>query len=289
MAGWLTLPLGKGEWAVVFAMGAMGMADDRFDLRARWKALASLVAAGVLTALTWHLLRSAGNHLPLFFGQLATKTGLTLVLLLAWYWSIPQASNLIDGLNGLALGFFLLLAFSMDLPLGSGGEGAYLMGALATLLALNFPRGRQFLGDTGSLALGTLFAILGIHLLAVQSPNHLLFAFAYPIVDVLMVMTIRKANGRSLGEGDRNHFHHQWLNLFPGRPLAAWGLTLLPAFACMQILQSYPGHRVLAWAGFVWLVVFAIRFASQSIRDPHKGSSRVESRDGAVGSVKVES
>ncbi|MBS1783801.1 MAG: hypothetical protein JST24_00060 [Acidobacteria bacterium] len=112
--GWLVLPLGMGEWAVVFAMGAMGMADDRFDLRARWKALASLVAAAVLTGLTWDLLRGAGNHLPLFFGQLATKTGLTVLLLMAWYWAIPQASNLIDGLNGLALGFFLLLAFSMD-------------------------------------------------------------------------------------------------------------------------------------------------------------------------------
>lgn len=98
--GWLALPLGGAEWVVVFAMGAMGMADDRFDLRARWKALASLVAGGVLMILTWHLLREAGTHLPLFFGQLATKTGLTVVLLMAWYWAIPQASNLIDGLNG---------------------------------------------------------------------------------------------------------------------------------------------------------------------------------------------
>ncbi|MBS1783800.1 MAG: hypothetical protein JST24_00055 [Acidobacteria bacterium] len=150
------------------------------------------------------------------------------------------------------------------------------MGALAALLALNFPRGRQFLGDTGSLALGTLFAILGIHLLAVQSPNHLLFAFAYPIVDVLMVMTIRKANGRSLGEGDRNHFHHQWLDLLPGRPLAAWSLTLLPAFGCMQVLQAYPGHRVIAWAGFAWLVVAATWFFRRSLEP------KAETRSGRV-------
>lgn len=184
----------------------------------------------------------------------------------------------------------------MDLPLGQGGQGAYLMGALTALLALNFPRGRQFLGDTGSLALGTLFAILGIHLLAVQSPNHLLFAFAYPIVDVLMVMAIRKANGRSLGEGDRNHFHHQWLKVFPGRPLAAWGLTLLPAFACMQVLQDYPGHRALAWVGFFWLVgcaaLFMVRSTGKTPRTAPDEAARVYSADSpgnSPGSVKVES
>ncbi|HEU4951807.1 MAG TPA: MraY family glycosyltransferase [Holophagaceae bacterium] len=284
LLGGVRLPLGGWEWAVAFAMGLMGLADDRLDLRARWKALASLAGAGVLTALTWGVLRGAGDHLPLFLGQLATKTGLAAVLMVAWYWSIPQACNLIDGMNGLALGFFLLLAISMDLPLGAGGRGAYLMGALVALLALNFPRGRQFLGDSGALFLGTLFAILGVHLLAVQSPNHLLWAFAYPIVDVLLVMSIRRANGRPLGEGDRNHFHHQWQRRLPGRPLTVWALTLAPALACMQVMQDYPGHRAVAWAGGAWLAGCAGWFyrrsrASVPARPPSRSRTPVELED----------
>lgn len=264
--GAVRLPLRAAEWGVVFGMGIMGAIDDRFDLRARWKALASLVAAAILASLTWTLLRQAGAHLPLFQGTLATKTGLALALLWAWYWSIPQACNLIDGMNGLAPGFFLMLAYSMDLPLGEAGQGAYLLGALVALAALNWPRGRQFLGDAGSLALGTLFAILGVHLLAVTSPNLLLWAFAYPIVDVLMVTAIRLSLGKPLSEGDRNHFHHQWQRVFPGRALAALGMTLLPGFACMQVLQGYKYHRLIAWAGLAWLLGAALWFYFRAVR-----------------------
>jgi UDP-GlcNAc:undecaprenyl-phosphate GlcNAc-1-phosphate transferase len=262
--GMVRLPLRWHEWAMVYAVGLMGVLDDRFDLRARWKALASLIAGAALAWLSWDVLRLAGSHLPLFDGYLATRTGLALVLLWAWYWSIPQACNLIDGMNGLALGFFLALALSMDLPFGGPGRGAYLLGAIFTLGLLNWPGGRQFLGDSGSLTLGTLFALLGVHLVAVVSPNHLLWAFAYPIMDVLMVMAIRLANGQPLGEGDRNHYHHQWQRLLPAWPNLALALTLLPAIACMQVLQNYPWHRTIAWAGLAWLAACAAWFIRRS-------------------------
>jgi UDP-GlcNAc:undecaprenyl-phosphate GlcNAc-1-phosphate transferase len=263
--GLVHLPLSAAEWSVIYAMGLMGVVDDRFDLRARWKALASLVAAALLAGLTWGVLRQAGAYLPLFMGHLATHTGLAVVLLWAWYWSIPQACNLIDGMNGLALGFFLLLAVSMDLPLGNAGHGAYFLGVLVALLLLNWPKGRQFLGDSGSLSLGTLFAILGVQLLATNSPNRLLWAFTYPILDVLMVMAIRISNGKPLGEGDRNHFHHHWQRVMGERNGAALLMTLLPAFACMQVLPDYPGHRIIAWTGAAWLVATALAFYSRSV------------------------
>lgn len=266
--GAVSLPLGWAEWSLVFAMGLMGTADDRFDLRARWKALASLAAGAILAWLTWGVLRGAGQHLPLFHWQLATRTGLTLILLWAWYWSIPQACNLIDGLNGLAPGFFLMLALVLDFPSGNGGQGAYFLGALTTLALLNWPTGRQFLGDSGSLALGTLFAILGVRFIAVTSPNHLLWVFAYPIVDVLMVMAIRIIIGRPLGEGDRNHFHHQWLRALGGEPLAALLLTLAPAFACMQIVHGGGWHRLMALIGLAWLFGSAAWFGYRSTRVP---------------------
>lgn len=270
--GAISLPLSPGEWVVVYIMGFMGALDDRLDLRARWKALASLLAAGLLAWLAWGLLRQTGPYLPLFTGHLATRTGLAVVLLWAWYWSIPQACNLIDGMNGLALGFFLMLAVAMDLPLGDAGHGAYFLGALVALAMLNWPKGWQFLGDSGSLMLGTLFAVLGVHLLAVRSPNQLLWAFAYPIVDVLMVMAIRLSNGRPLGQGDRNHFHYQWERVVGGRRWATLLLTLGPGVACMQVLSEYPGHLKIAWAGLLWLwgaaaFFFLRRFARPALEE----------------------
>lgn len=276
--GGIRLPLGLGEWLVVFGMGLMGMVDDRFDLRARWKALVSLACAGMLAWLTWPVLREAGSHLPILGWSLATKTGLAVMLLVAWFWAIPQACNLIDGMNGLALGFFLILAYSMDLPLGPNGQGAYLLGSLVTLLAFNFPHGRQFIGDAGALFLGTLFATLGVHLLATQSPNQLLWAFAYPIVDVLMVIAIRLAQRRPLGEGDRNHFHHQWQRIFPKRPILALGLTLLPAIASMQALHEETWRQVVAWCGVSWLFLSACYFLLRSLAGDEGTESSPDAR-----------
>ena len=263
-SGQVRLPLSGVEWFLVYAMGALGALDDRFDLRARWKALVGLAVALALAILGWGVLREGGSHLPLFGWQLATGTGLALVLLWAWYWSIPQACNLIDGLNGLALGFFMLLAMAMDLPLGTEAHGAMLLGAMGALLLLNWPMGAQFLGDSGSLLLGTLFAILGVKLLGRVNPNHLLCAFAYPIVDVLMVMAIRAARGRPLGEGDCNHFHHQWQRI-TGRGWATLILTLGPGVASMQILRDDPVHRLVAWAGLLWLAATAAWFFYRSV------------------------
>ncbi|HET6330007.1 MAG TPA: hypothetical protein VFF76_04390 [Holophagaceae bacterium] len=267
--GALNLPLSRGEWVMVYGMGVVGALDDRLNLRARWKALLALGSAAVLAWLTWDVLRQAGSSLPLFNSHLATQTSLALLLLWAWYWAIPQSCNLIDGMNGLALGFFLLLALFMGLPMGLSGEGAYFLGTLVALAVLNWPFGKQFLGDSGSLTLGTVFALLGVHLLAIESPNRLLWTFAYPIVDVLMVMAIRLSNGRPLGEGDRNHFHHHWQRALGNQSSAALAMTLLPAFACMQVLQDYPGHRFAAWAGLVWLGASAFWFYFRSVRHHH--------------------
>lgn len=261
--GQVRLPLSGVEWFLVYFMAALGALDDRFNLRARWKALAGLAVALVLAFLAQGVLRQAGPRLPLFGWQLASGTGLALALLWAWYWAIPQACNLIDGLNGLALGFFMLLAMAMDLPLGPEARGATLLGGMGALLLLNWPMGAQFLGDSGSLMLGALFAVLGVKLLGRANPNHLLCAFAYPIVDVLMVMAVRAANRRPLGEGDCNHFHHQWQRI-TGRDWAALILTLGPGAACMQILGGYPGHRLVAWAGLLWLAAAASWFYYRS-------------------------
>src|SRR5690348_16378857 len=79
--GLLQLPLPPACWVVVYGMGFMGILDDRWDIRARWKAAVSLVAALLLAWMTWGLLREASPHVPLLMGHLATKTGLALALL----------------------------------------------------------------------------------------------------------------------------------------------------------------------------------------------------------------
>lgn len=276
VSGLLRIQISAKEWGVVYAMGLMGILDDRFDIRARWKALLSLVGALVLAWMTWPVLKGAGTYLPLLGGELATKTGLALLLLWAWYWAAPHACNLIDGMNGLAVGFFLLLTISMGSSLGLLAHWAYLLGALAGLALLNWPSGMQFLGDSGALTMGTLFAILCVHKFSIEGLDLLLWAFAYPVADVLMVMAIRASNGQSLGEGDRNHYHHQWQRVTGGHQNWSLVLTLLPSLATMQMLQDYPGHELIARAGVIWLLVAAGYFYFQSV--PFRPRTRLARR-----------
>ena len=265
-----SLPLDRVEWSVVHAMALVGLLDDRFDLRSRHKALLGLGFALVLAL-------DMSPELSLFTDQVSFL-GLTLPdhplvtvpLLTLWFWAIPQAFNLIDGLNGLSMGFSLVLLAVLGLVMGHAPSGGYLWGGLVSLLLLNYPRARHFLGDCGSLLLGTLFAILAAKAFAVRDANLMLWVFAYPAVDVSLVVAVRRWKGVPLGIADRSHLHHFLVDrLGPRRvwlvPLVLLALALLPMTRALQ----FPGHHAASLAGLVGLVALALRAFRDRV-DPEK-------------------
>jgi UDP-GlcNAc:undecaprenyl-phosphate GlcNAc-1-phosphate transferase len=164
---------------------------------------------------------------------------------------------LIDGINGLSMGFAALLLGVLGWNLG--GQWALLWGALAAVLVLNFPKAYHFLGDCGALMLGTLFAILGVNAFALKAPDLLLWVFAYPIVDVTLVVCIRWWTGHPLGGADRSHLHH-WMMDHVGR--RAWIATpILLCFAALPMLRavSFPGHLPLSLLGISALLLLALK------------------------------
>lgn len=242
LVGGLDLGLSSLEWAVVLGMGAMGALDDRFDIRARWKARVGFLMAMPLAAShTWELLH-IGTNVTLFGLDLPDHWAVFFPLLVMWYWGVPQAFNLIDGINGLALGLACLLLGALSLGPGAlvGAGAAPLWGALLGLLALNYPRARHFLGDCGSLSLGMLFAVL---VMERALPVHRGLGFwlmAYPILDVTTVVAVRLAHRRPLGQADRSHLHHWMLDRVGGR---AWLATPL-----LLLLAALPMTRDAGWA-----------------------------------------
>lgn len=269
--GLLHLGLTYLEWAVVAGMATIGVLDDRFNLRARWKAVAGLVVAVPLAAVHTRELLALGREVSLFGINLPDHAAILFPLLLLWYWGIPQAFNLIDGLNGLSLGFSCLVLAALGLGPGSllGPGAAPLWGALVALLVLNYPRARHFLGDAGSLALGSLFAIL---VMDRALPVHRGLGFwlmAYPILDVTTVVAIRKYSGRPLGQADRSHLHHWILERVGGR---AWLVTpILLTLAALPMVRDtgWPHAHAISSLGLVGLVVLALRvFVDKAILNP---------------------
>lgn len=132
---------------------------------------------------------------------------------------LVNAFNFIDGIDGLAISFavFALLGFEfLNLSTALTSLNTICIGGLFSLYYFNFKKEKKiFLGDAGSLFLGSLVALNAFHYLdpiqIVKSGNRVLLSVAvlfYPLVDLLRVFIIRISQKKSPFVADKNHIHH---------------------------------------------------------------------------------
>ena len=145
---------------------------------------------------------------------------------------IINAFNLIDGINGLAgsVGFLTCIVFGTWFFLVDVSALAVvafsLAGAVVAFLRYNFTPAKIFMGDTGSLLVGTVCAILAIMFIETNyklppgqpyamgaAPAIALAVLFLPLYDTLSVFLRRIARGRSPFSPDKTHIHHQMLSL----------------------------------------------------------------------------
>jgi UDP-N-acetylmuramyl pentapeptide phosphotransferase/UDP-N-acetylglucosamine-1-phosphate transferase len=142
---------------------------------------------------------------------------------------IINSFNLIDGIDGLAgslgvmsLSLFGAYFFFVGIPAYSILAFS-LAGSLVAFLIFNFQPAKIFMGDTGSLLIGTVNAILVIKFINVVNTPSVAYpidaapaiGFAIlmiPLLDTLRVFAIRIVNRRSPFSPDRNHIHHLLLD-----------------------------------------------------------------------------
>ena len=129
---------------------------------------------------------------------------------------VAHATNLIDGLNGLAMGVCMLIAGGLAFLAHAVGDtvilniSILLMSSILGLYVFNFPFGKIFLGDAGAYTLGHVLIWLSILLVARNpeiSPYAILLIFFWPIMDMLFAIFRRVVNREPIGAPDRLHFH----------------------------------------------------------------------------------
>nr|WP_291270786.1 MraY family glycosyltransferase [Geothrix sp.] len=266
--GWLQLPIAGSEWICLHGLALMGALDDRHSLSPRIKALAGLGLAFTLAipvAYAFALDRPVAMLMRLSIPT--NPPYLTLPLLVLWFWAIPQSFNLIDGMDGLATGLALLIA--SFLLVGRGFTGTpFLLGALLATFLLNWPRAFHFLGDCGAYFLGGLLGLLALRTRAFEFPSLALWVFAYPILDMALVITIRFLRGRPLGAGDRNHLHHQWASIIGER----WAVPLLwfEATALAVGPTGFPGSAWVCWPTLALMLAQCAFFVRRSLQESEK-------------------
>ncbi|MEA1920601.1 MAG: MraY family glycosyltransferase [Campylobacterota bacterium] len=175
-----------------------------------------------------------------------------------------NALNLIDGIDGLAGGvaFIILGTF---LAIGVKFEDSFMillsasfMFALIGFLFLNWNPAKIFMGDSGSLTLGFVIAVLAIKSLAYINPTLVLFIAALPILDTMMVMVRRKQRSQSLFKADKNHLHHI---LHDQKRDVKFTATIL---WMLQFIFSMIGYRSIGqddtWNIVLFIVLFYVFF-----------------------------
>ncbi len=150
--------------------------------------------------------------LDYLFGNVVFAAAFTILL----SGGISHSLNLIDGLNGLALGVSIAMGIGL-IAIAVLYEDwvmsqflAVFVAALAGLFVVNFPFGKLFLGDAGAYSLGHLLTWSGIVLLNRHeelAPFSIFLIFFWPSADMIFAIIRRRMTGKPIDKPDRLHFH----------------------------------------------------------------------------------
>ena len=214
--------------AAAMIMFFVGLKDDIVSLSASKKLMSQILVAGILMFL--------GNfrftNLHGFLG-IETISLIPSVLLTGFVFIVfINAFNLIDGIDGLAAGLSIFSASVFGVWFFLSGHSEFsivafsLVGSLTGFFFYNVygNKNKIFMGDTGSLTLGTIMAVLVIQFnefnIDKSAPYAILSAPAvsfgvllYPLLDTVRVFAIRIIQKKSPFSADKNHAHHRLLAL----------------------------------------------------------------------------
>ena len=201
----------------------MGITDDIRDLPAKYKFIVE-VALASLIALSGIRITTFGGLFGLHELPASAQYSFTIFAIVG----ITNAFNLIDGIDGLAGGLSFMSLVMLGIFLNIGGDKSFslvafaLAGGVLAFLYFNMNPAKIFMGDTGSLVLGFIIAILCTRLIDINGKeaqpvlrNAPLFALGVvliPVYDAIRVFALRIWKGQSPFNPDKTHVHHLLTN-----------------------------------------------------------------------------
>jgi phospho-N-acetylmuramoyl-pentapeptide-transferase len=236
--------------AAVILGGAIGFIDDfiivrmrrALGLRARWKLLALAAVAFFVASASDQSLSADralygcdsayhwGFQYQWWFGSLVTLPyAVSLILAVLAVVGCANAVNLTDGVDGLAAGTVLPPLIVLTALTGSG-TAVVVLGAVIVFLFFNLHPAKVFMGDTGSLALGTLLAALAIDAHVLLFLPLLGIVFVVEALSVIAQVISFKLTGKRIFKMSPLHHHFE---------LSGWSEKKVTAiFSAVSVLAS---------------------------------------------------
>ena len=270
----------------------LGIKDDILILTATKKFIGQVLAAAIIIHLGGIRLDSMYGLLGIYELPEAFSLALSYMTIIV----VVNAYNLIDGVDGLAgtLGLLTMSVFGAYFFMVNMPAYALLSfamaGSLLAFLIFNYNPAKIFMGDSGSLMLGMVNAILAIKFITVSASPAAVFpiesavavGFAIlmvPLADTLRVFSIRILQGRSPFTPDRNHIHHLMLDRGLNHKHVTLSCLLLNVFF---ITIAYfgrfmgPTYVMMTILGTAFAVLSLIVYAKKPVRPAREISATQE-------------
>lgn len=203
----------------VFIIFCVGIVDDIKGLKATIKLVGQIIAATVCAS-SGLLLSNIQN--PFIEGAFIEFGWLSYPITIFYLVAFANIINLIDGLDGLASGISGISAGTIFVFAAFAGRidaaifAVIIVGVCIGFLRYNHHPASIFMGDSGSLLLGTALGI--VSLLAVARSTLFIsllvpiMAAGVPITDTAVAIIRRKRAHQRVDQPDRGHIHHRLLN-----------------------------------------------------------------------------
>ncbi|MCL2437158.1 MAG: undecaprenyl/decaprenyl-phosphate alpha-N-acetylglucosaminyl 1-phosphate transferase [Clostridiales bacterium] len=200
----------------------LGLIDDLKGLPAKVKFLGQIAIACVVFAFGIRI-DFISNFFAIDLGYTFFPGVVAFLITIIWIVGITNTINLIDGLDGLAAGVTMIASFSiayagyiswtLEGPSVATLSMLALAGGALGFLPYNFNPAKIFMGDSGSLFLGFMLAVLSIEgatksatVVASIAP---MLVLGVPVFDTAFAIFRRLINKRPIMEADKGHLHHR--------------------------------------------------------------------------------
>ena len=226
-----------GAWIV-----SLGLYDDRFGMKGRYKLVGQLVATLIVIASGLQI------HAFSMFGTTIELGALSIPFTIFWLLGAINSLNLLDGIDGLATTIGIILCATITLMALMIGQvaiaivGAVFVGSMIGFLRFNYPPATIYLGDAGSMLIGLVVGSLAIGgsikataTLGLAAPVAI---WALPMFDSMMAILRRKLTGRSIYAVDRGHLHHRLMSRFGKNTVVLAVVSVCCVVTCAGALLS---------------------------------------------------
>ncbi len=268
---------------------AVGLKDDLTGVNANTKFLIQLVVALIMVFLGNVRLTNMYSVFNIYeLPYWVSVSGSVLIIMF-----LINAFNLIDGIDGLLGITAVIVNLTFGFMFAHMNQPAYacmafaMVGALAGFLRYNFTPAKIFMGDTGSLIIGLVSAVLSLKFIELNktdgsqvvyynaAPSVAVAVLIGPVFDAIRVFVLRIIKKGSPFTADNNHIHHRVLKLGLNHLQTTFILMVFNVIIIFLALELRPlGNFVLIGMLFILCILFNM-ILSYLIRSKERNSYKI--------------